>query len=204
MSDLWVPVIAALGSAILTGIVAFGIEWWCSSRAEKAALAEQRAHAYATLLAQAGVVTFLAHGLHIAMETRSGLREGLNVTLGRQKPVDVLELNERLRATFQPLYEAWSEVWVIGSKEAIAAANDLVNQCGEVMGVATQRGNAGPNLLRNIVGERWTQAQLNQWEKELHTLALARKRLGEIARRETGMPIAELFTPSELQDLASS
>jgi len=196
-------VIAALGGSALTGLVAFGIEWWRSSRAAKAALAERRARVYATLLAQAGIVTLLAHGLHIAMETRSGLREGLNVTLGIQKSFDPLDLSERLRATFQPLYEAWSEVWVIGSKEAIAAANDLIEQCGAVMGVATQHGNARPSILRNILGEKWTPAQLEQWEQELHTLALARKRLGEIARQETGMPIAELFTPSELHDLAS-
>jgi cytochrome c biogenesis factor len=98
MSDLWVPVIAALGSAALTGIVAFGIEWWRSSRAEKTALAERRARAYSMLLAQAGVIVFIAHGLHIMMETRSRLREGLNVTLGRQKPIDLLELSDRLRA----------------------------------------------------------------------------------------------------------
>jgi hypothetical protein len=92
---------------------------------------------------------------------------------------------------------------VIGSKEAIAAANDVVDQCGVVMGVATERGKAMPSVLRDIIGEKWTQEQLDQWEKELRILALARKRLGEVARRETGMKIAELFTPSELQDLAS-
>lgn len=203
MSDLWLPVIAALGSAALTGIVAFRIEWWRSFRAEKAALAERRARAYSTLLAQAGVVAFIAHGLHIMMETRSGLREDLNVTLGRQKPIDSLELIDQLRANLQPLYEAWSEVWVVGSKEAIAVTNDVVDQCGAVMGVATQRGKAMPSVLRNIVGKKWTQEQLKQWEKELRILALARKRLGEIARRGTGMQIAELFTRSELQDLTS-
>jgi hypothetical protein len=155
------------------------------------------------LLAQAGVIVFIAHGLHIMMETRSGLQEGLNVTLGRQKPIDLLELSDRLRANLQPLYEAWAEVWVIGSKEAIAAANDVVDQCGVVMGVATERGKAMPSVLRDIIGEKWTQEQLDQWEKELRILALARKRLGEVARREIGMKIAELFTPSKLQDLAS-
>ena len=137
MSDLWVPVIAALGSSALTGIVAFGLEWWRSFRAERAAGSERRARAYSTLLARSNVVAHLASDLHIVMEARSGLREGLSVTLGIQKAFDPLELADRLRAELQPLYEAWSEVWVVGSKEAIPEANDLVAHCGAVMGAAT-------------------------------------------------------------------
>jgi hypothetical protein len=62
------------------------------------------------------------------------------VTLGIKKPLDPLELGDRLRADLAALYEAWSEAWVVGSKEAIPFANDLVAQCGAVMGTATQRG----------------------------------------------------------------
>src|SRR6266849_5476142 len=96
MLDLWVPVIAALGSSILTGLAAFGFEWWRSARAGKAALAERRNRAYSLLLAP-------------------------------------LELAERMRADLEPVYEAWSEVWTVGSKEAIIEANDLVDKCGDVM-----------------------------------------------------------------------
>ncbi len=162
MSDLWVPVIAALGGSALTGMVAFGLEWWHSKRADKSTRAERRARAYSMLLARSGVIVYIASGLHIAMEARSGLREGLNVTLGIQKPLDPLELTDRLRADLQPLYEAWSEVWVVGSKKAIPEANDLVARCGAVMGAATQQGEARPLLLRMIAGEKWTQKQLDQ------------------------------------------
>src|SRR5207248_4281404 len=129
------------------------------------------------LLARSNVVAHFASDLHVAMEARSGLKEGLNVTLGIQKAFDPLELADRLRAELQPLYEAWSEVWVVGSKEAIPEANDLVAHCGTVMGAATQRGKARPELLRGFTGEKWTQEQLDQWQEELHSLAEARRRL---------------------------
>jgi hypothetical protein len=197
MSDLWVPVIAALGASALTGIVAFGLEWWRSYRADKSARAEQRSRAYSMLLARSTVIAHLASDLHLVMEFRSGLREGLNVMMGMQKALDPLGLADRLRAELQPLYEAWSEVWVVGSKEAIPEANDLVAQCGAVMGAATKRGEARTELLRVIAGEKWTQEQLDQWQEELRGLAEARRRLGAIARREAGVEVAELFASGE-------
>src|SRR5690349_10811902 len=125
MSDIWAPVIAALGSALLTGFIAFGLEWWRSREAEKSALAERRSRAYSSLLAQSASVMELASHLHIIMEIRSGLRESINTTIGKSKPLDPLDLANWIRAETQPVYEAWSEVWAVGSKEAIAEANDL-------------------------------------------------------------------------------
>lgn len=197
MSDLWIPVIAALGSSTLTGLVAFGLEWWHSNRAGKSAQAERRFHAYSLLLTRSTVVAHLASDLHVTMEARSGLREGLNVTLRIQKSLDPLELTDRLRAEIQPLYEAWSEVWVVGSKAAIPAANDLVARCGAVVAAATQRGKARYLWLRGIAGEKWTQQQLDQWQEELRGLAEARRRLGVIARREVGVEFANLFASNE-------
>ncbi len=206
MSNLWIPVIgipviAALGSSALTGLVAFGLEWWRSYRAGKLEQSERKARAYSTLLARSGVIVYVIYGLHALMEVRSGLGEGLSVTLRIQKPTDPMKLINRLRADLEPLYEAWSEVWIVGSKQAIREANDLVAQCGVVMGAATQRGEARPELLRMIAGEKWTKAQLDQWEKELRVLAEARRRLAVTARREAGVEVADLFTASELKDL---
>ncbi len=195
MSNLWVPVIAALGSSFLTGLVAFGLEWWRSYRADKSARAERRSRAYSMLLTRSIVISQLASDLHFTMEVRSGLGAGVNLL----KPLDPLELADRLRAEAQPLYEAWSEVWVVGSKEAISEANDLVAQCGDVMGAATQRGEARSEFLRRIAGEKWTQEQLDKWQEELHSLAEARRRLGVIARREAGVEVADLFASNELK-----
>lgn len=197
MSNLLV-LIAALGSSALTGAVAFGLEWWRSNSATKATQAERRSRAYTMLLTRSIIIAHLAGDLHTLMEVRSGLKEGINVTLGLQKAIDPLELQDRLRTELLPLYEAWSEVWIVGSKEAIREANDLVAQCGTVAGAATQQGKAQAMWLRGITGEKWTQQQLDQWQAELRGLAEARKRLGKIARKEVGVEVADLFASNEL------
>jgi hypothetical protein len=196
MSELLV-LIAALGSSALTGAVAFGLEWWRSNRAGKAAQAERRSRAYSMLLTRSIIIAHLAADLHAAMEIRSGIKEGVDVTLRFQKALDPLEIQDRLRAEVLPLYEAWSEVWIVGSKEAIPVANDLVTRCGAVVSAATQHGEAQSKWLRGITGEKWTQQQLDQWQAEQHGLAEARKRLGGVARRETGVEVVDLFASNE-------
>ena len=199
VSDLWIPVIAALGSSLLTGFAAFGLEWWRAKSVGKAVRVERRSRAYALLLTRSLIIAHLASDLHVAMEVRSGLREGLDVTLRFRKALDPLELTDRLRAETQPLYEAWSEVWVVGSKTAIPIANDLITHCGNVIGVATQRGKARPLWLQGIAGTKWTQQQLDQWQEELRNLAEARRQLGVIARQEVGAEVADLFASKELK-----
>ena len=196
MSGLLV-LIAALGSSALTGAVAFGLEWWRSNRAGKAAQAERRSRAYSMLLTRSIIIAHLAADLHAVMEVRSGIKEGIDVTMRLQKALDPLEMQFRLRAEILPLYEAWSEVWVVGSKEAIPEANDLVARCGAVVSAATQHGEAQAKWLRGITGEKWTQQQLDQWQAELHGLAEARKRLGGVARRETGVEVVDLYASNE-------
>lgn len=193
MSDLWVPVIAALGASFLTGVFTSGLEVWRSRQASKGARSERRVRAYSLLLARAGIIAHVAGGLHVAMEARSGLREGINTTLGNHKPLDPLELITLQRTDLEPLYEAWSEVWTWGSKEAIAAANNVAEACGAVMGAATQRGEAGSVLQRFILGEKWAPAQLEQWQKEIQKLAEARRLFAMIARREAGVEVADPF-----------
>jgi hypothetical protein len=144
------------------------------------------------------IIAHLAGDLHTIMELRSGMKEGINVTFRFQKALDPLELADRLRAEIQPLYEAWSEVWVVGSKEAIPEANDLVARCGAVVGTATQQGKAQARWLRGITGVKWIQQQLDQWQAEQRELAEARKRLGGVARRETGIEVVDLFASNEL------
>jgi hypothetical protein len=131
------------------------------------------------------------------MEVRSGLREGIGVAMRIQNPVDQLKLIELMRADLQPLYEAWSEVWTVGSKEAIAAANDVTARCETVVSVATQHGEAGSAVSRFITGEKWTPEQLTQWSEEIRGLAETRRRLAVIARREARVELADLFASNE-------
>lgn len=204
MSDIWAPVVAALGSSLLTGLIAFGLEWWRSRKADKSALAERRSRAYSALLARSTAIMHLASNLHALMEIKSGLREGINTLIGKSSSADPIEIMKWADTASTSLYEAWSEVWAIGSKEAIAEANSLVTWCGEVMGTGVQRGKAIPTWLTGIVGEKWTQEQISEWQKAMNELAESRRKFGMIAREETGLKVADLFANNDVQQAADS
>lgn len=48
--------------------------------------------------------------LGLAKRFRSGITEGLAVSLGQRKPLDVFQLHEWLEADFRPLTDAYSRV----------------------------------------------------------------------------------------------
>lgn len=115
MSDIWAPVVAALGSSLLTALATFGIAWWQARKTAKSALAERRSQAYAKILTQSITIMNLANTMHHSMEVRSGIREALNMTIGKYEALDPFKLADRIEKDLQPLYEAWSEVWAVGS-----------------------------------------------------------------------------------------
>ena len=204
MSDIWAPVVAALGSSLLTGLIAFGLEWWRLRKAEKSALAERRSRAYSALLARSTAIMHLASNLHTLMEIKSGLREGIDTLLGKSSPADPIELMKWADTAITSMYDAWSDVWVIGSKEAIAEANSLVTRCGDVMGMGVQRGKAIPSWLTGIIGEKWTQEQIKEWQRAVNELAESRRKFGVIAREETGIKVADLFANNDSQQATNS
>src|SRR5262245_41706365 len=52
--------------------------------------------------------------------------------------------------------------------------------------------------LQALAGEKWTPEQLDQWQAEERALAVSRKRVGEIARKELGVEVVNLFVSTEL------
>ena len=71
---------------------------------------------YSQLLAATGVTLLTAHALRAAVEFRSGLKEGVDVAMHHRKPLDPLELDAHLRRDTEPIYQAWSGVWVAGAR----------------------------------------------------------------------------------------
>ncbi|MDQ1500632.1 MAG: hypothetical protein QOI86_3972 [Actinomycetota bacterium] len=193
VSDIWAPVIAALGSAIITAGALFGIDQRRARRQERAGLQERRRHAYSRLLTYSGVIAHTAGALHTTIQIRSGIREGLDVTLGKRVPMDPMDVDARLRQDFIPLSEAWSDVWTIGSSEAVIASNWIIDTAAAVVGAATTTGDGG-NWLGRLAAHQWTDEQLRQWNDDLKALAIARRNLAELARRELGIEVARLFS----------
>jgi len=193
MDAAWAAVTAGAISALLT--VSFSLlaveRRLRHDQAETRRL--ERRQAYSELLAYSGLLAQRARTLHLTMELRSGLKEGVDVLAGLRKPLDVFELDSLLRQDFEPIYRSWSTVWTIGSQEAISAANDLVYQAAVLLRSATQRGRGRPNWLRALAGETWTQEQLDTWAQEERSLGKSRREFNMVVRNELGSTAAEVF-----------
>jgi hypothetical protein len=184
----------ALAGSFLVAATALGVVFIQNGASRLGERDTARRGAYARLLAVTAVIVDTASVLRLTVELRSGLKEGLDVAMHHRKPVDPLELHNQLRRDKEPLYQAWSEVWVVGTQEAIAAGNDLVAKAGEIMGAATGSGQARTGLIRYLRGEKWSQEQLDEWNEQIRELGILRREFAVMARRELGSEVARLFT----------
>lgn len=191
---VWIPLLAAFGASALTGVAAFGVSAWQASRAEKDVLATQRRHAYSRLLAVTGNVVHSAHVLRLTQELRSGVGEGIDVALRVRKPLDPFELGQWMRNDLEPMYSAWSEVWTVGTPEAVTLGNRVVDLVGQIVGESTTKGEARHPVATWLLGAKWTEEQVEEWHDLVGLLASARRDLADLARRETGLEVANFLS----------
>jgi hypothetical protein len=157
----------------------------------------ERREAYTQLLTAAMMVVHTVGMLRLAVEVRSGLKEGIDVALHVRKPIEPFEIDDHLRRDFGPLFEAWTHIWMIGSPEAIQKANRLLDSAVEVLGAGTTRGEANVGLDRWLLGDKWTPQQMELFQGKVRELGAARKEFAELARKELGSEMAELFLRPE-------
>jgi len=158
-----------------------------------------RRQAYTQLLGAAMMVVHTAGMMRVTMITRSGLREGVDIAIRLRKPIEPFDIDDRLRRDWEPLFEAWTHIWAVGSPEAIQNANRLLDTAVEVLGTGTRRGEATEGVARWLLGEKFTPEQTANFMKQVRALAQARKEFGELMRRELGSEVAELFLRPEEQ-----
>ncbi len=185
MTSGWMIVAAGLGSAALTGLIGLGLFWLQGRRQAKAMLWQSRRSAYSRLLARTGALAHTADALRITVESESGVLAGARGALGIGKPVRAMELAQFLRHDVDGLYEAWGEVSTSGSPEAVRLGNAAVEAGGALVAAASV-GTSQPGAPAN--GATDTIAL----QDERRALSHARRRFMELARRELGLPLADL------------
>jgi hypothetical protein len=194
MSDAWAIVTAGLGGSVVTGGLAVALEA-VRVRADRIArIQADRKAAYSDLLAASGMVIDWAGAMHVTMELRSGLKEGMDVTFGHRKLLDALDIMQSRSPVSVALFKAWSAAWVVASADGIRCANDVVDAAQGALGAATTRGEARGRVDRTIRGEAWTPKQLEDWSRAIERVAQARRSLALLARKEIGVEVAEVFT----------
>ena len=177
VNSLWVPVVAALGASLLTGIFGFGGEA-LHDRRSGALEAERRCHdAYVEfLIAASGQIATLS----TVRELRK-LGTGLKPAVTIDDPVAFLQ---QFNHESMMLFAAWTRVWLHGSQEAITIANRFVDAVIPASGAATAQGKARPPLLSRFIGEAWTKEQDKEFHDAVQVLGLTRIEFAKVARRE--------------------
>ena len=183
---IWAPVIAALGASFLTGAFTWGVGWWQERRRDRAATMQERAAAYHEFTSRSLSFTARANALRNAMQSRSGLKEGVDVTFRLRRPADALELHDWLAKDFEPINNAWSRIQLLGTAAAIDAATQLLDACADVLGVATSPGRAHGKIASTVIGLAWTESQQEELEAANKRVAEEREAFIKIARKELG------------------
>jgi hypothetical protein len=194
---------AALGSSALTGAVSFGVLWLQGWRRQRTADRAALHQAYADLLSRSLAVAMRAKAISETMRLRSGLTEGVDVTLRQRKPLDLFEFHDWVAKDLAPLNDALTEIWTRADQQGIRLANEVVSTCADLLGVSTavQKPANGWERLRTwAVGVRWTPEMIADNDRVMKELAHARKRFAEHARARFGRDAVELFTLAEPQD----
>jgi len=191
--------IGGLGGGFLAVIASLSAVQLQSRAARNAELERERRAASSDLLAT-------LHSSRISQERctsrcRSdlGLKEGLDITLRQRKPADPLELHERLRAEFEPIYRAQATIWTLETQDVIDAANRVTAAAGEVVSSALTRGEGGTRTERFVQGEKWTQDQLNAWQAQIQSLADARRDFNALVRHRLDQRPVEVFAANRPQ-----
>lgn len=199
--SIWAPVVAALGASGLTGLSGIGTIWWQQRRVDRREAKAKKEQAYSQLIAHSLSFTIRAGALRNAMQMRSGLGEGIDVATRTRKPLDPLGFHDWFARGTAPINEAWSIIEVIGTPEAVRAATDLMDACADLVGVATQAGEARGKVATAVKGLAWTPEQQKAFDDMTKRVMQERSAFIRVARAEMGRDIVdrELSTTEQKQ-----
>jgi hypothetical protein len=186
--------VAAIGSSALTGAVGFGTIWWQQRKRDKAAAVSEMSETYHQLIAHSLSFVIRARTLRNAIQARSGLREGLDVTLGIRPPLDPFEFHDWFAQGFEPINQAWSKIEMIGSPEAVEAATQVLDACADIVAMATQPGAGRGKIATTLGGVQWTAEQEHALEAVAKRVLKHRREFIRIARADLSMPVVSPAT----------
>ena len=200
MSATAISALAGLGGALIGAFAALGGTWWQARAAAKAADVDARERAYVDLLVGSQAFSLRVAALIDTLEFRSGLGEGLAVTLGQRAPLDSMAVQDWMDVDLRPLLNAWSRGWTCASPRGVELSNTLLAACVDLASVLSD----GADLSRlgkirtALLGARVDRHRA-LYEERLPALTAARKDLADLVRAETGRPPA-LLIPGTADD----
>lgn len=99
--------------------------------------------------------------------------------------------------------EAWSAVQLVGSPAAVRGATDLLDACADLLGVATQFGEARGKMAAAFKGVAWTAEQDDALAEARDRVVKTRAAFIRAARTELGIEVID-EVPEQLADVAEA
>ncbi len=185
VNSLWAPVIAALGAAALTAVAAIGVELVREDHAARGRERTERRDAYARFLKATASFITLATTIREIRKLSTGPAAAIRIS-------DPLGFMVGFNRDLAPMWDAWSEVWLHGSQEAVTAANRVIDSTQPVIGLANVKGEGRSPFAAAFLGETWTTEQEAAFGHGLTAVGKARLQFAAVARKELGADVVDL------------
>jgi hypothetical protein len=191
--NIWVPVIAALGASALTVFGSFWLGEHQNRLRKRADQLKERSVAYGVLLARSYDLIMRVGVTDSVVSLSSSPAESIELTF-RSKPLDLFDFFDWMDKSFQPLNDAWSRVWAVGSQDAINAANLLFKASTDLMS-KSMSSDLNVGWLRTAInGSPWTEEQRAALAEAARAVARARVTFAAIMREETARESVKLVS----------
>ena len=145
----WAVVTAALGASLITTFGSFALESRRDKRRTKSKRKSDLQEACIQVMSSAFRITQKAAAMKVNMVIRSGLSESLDILFHHRKPVDILDVHDYLYGELSSALNAQSVIWILGDKDLIKGAGDVILAMGEVVDKSlTFPQNRNPNSVK--------------------------------------------------------
>jgi hypothetical protein len=178
-------------------VAVVGVELLRQHDAREGHQSQQRRDAYSRFLFTSAKFINIATEVHTIRRLATGITPAARIK-------DGVEFIRQFNRDVEPLFEAWSAVWLVGSTRAIEVANRVVSASIPAMSMASAKGVALPDLIARLFGERWKDEQERDLNDALGKIGRLRKEFAEVARKEIGEPAADVFTGIERTEDAAT
>ena len=206
MSSVVAVVVAALGGSALTGVASLAVVWLRERMQRKTAERDKLVNAVNEMLYRSMALMLRAQTLELWKRQMSGLLTGVDIVLLRiRPPADARDIYDWMRVDLDPLHQAWSVIWALGSQQTVSLANTLLSACGDLLGSATDTPGAttrAGKLWRRVAGEKIEAPSSSELKADIKAIAHAREALAQHARAILGLRAAQLFSPDSTEALA--
>lgn len=189
---MMLPVIAALGAALLTVLGSFGLLQYKDKLRHRAAREQERAVAYHDLLSRSFEILMRVRAVGEVMRLRSSGGEPGDIPLRGEGKIGLFEVLEWMAPAFQPFSDAWSRVSEVGSQGAIDAGSDLVLAIYDLLSTAVSPDPKRGWLVAFLAGKPWSVDQCSSYETAIDCVHIYRGELTMVLRSEFGAPPAHL------------